>query len=161
MIATETPPHHRPATIALPPFKVLAAALRSTTERLACELADERLGCVMEFVEGEPIDAWARAHREAGREGIRRIVEMMSQVADAIAYAHQRAVMHRDIKPGNVVVTRGGSARVLDFGLAKALDESGRVYSTVTGAFVGTLAYVINFAASFWLPEPKHEKLLD
>lgn len=106
-----------------------------------CSLDDGRIGCVMEFVEGLPVDRWASEQRPAGRAGVRRIIEVLTAVADAIAYAHIHAVMHRDIKPSNVVVTPEGSPRVLDFGLAKALNESGRTYATLTGAFVGTLVY--------------------
>jgi WD40 repeat protein/tRNA A-37 threonylcarbamoyl transferase component Bud32 len=106
-----------------------------------CQLDDGRIACIMEFVEGKPIDRWASEVREQGAPGVRRIVELICGVSDAIAYAHQHAVMHRDIKPSNVIVTPVGSARVLDFGLAKALDESGAPFSTLTGGFVGTLVY--------------------
>lgn len=112
----------------------------------ACEAPDGRIGCVMEFVEGQRFDEWAEARRAEGREGIRRIVTAVAKVADAIAYAHQRGVLHRDLKPSNVLVTREAMPRVLDFGLAKALDGgSGPVgpsaFVTATGAFLGTLAY--------------------
>lgn len=100
-----------------------------------------RLGQVMEFVEGTPWDEWARSQMADGREGVRRIVDAMVRVSDAIAYAHQRAVLHRDLKPDNVIVDHRGVPRVLDFGLAKALDGSGASFATITGAFVGTLAY--------------------
>ena len=106
-----------------------------------CELADGRIGCVMEYIEGEPFDLWAESRRREGRGAARRIVRVGAQVADAIAYAHQRAVLHRDIKPSNVVVTEGDTPRVLDFGLAKALDDSGDSFATQTGAFIGTLSY--------------------
>ena len=106
-----------------------------------CELTDGRLGCVMEFIEGEPFDRWADARRAEGRAAIRAIVQAAAEVADAIAYAHQRAVLHRDIKPSNVVVTPGGAPYILDFGLAKSLDESAHSFATLTGAFVGTLSY--------------------
>jgi WD40 repeat protein/tRNA A-37 threonylcarbamoyl transferase component Bud32 len=106
-----------------------------------CRLDDGRIGCVMEFVEGIPVDCWSNAARSEGSNGVRRIVELMTDVADAIAYAHQHVVMHRDIKPSNVIVTPEGKPRVLDFGLAKALNESGAPYSTQTGGFVGTLVY--------------------
>lgn len=105
----------------------------------ACTLADGRLGCVMEYVDGEPFDRWSNKVREHG--GTRGIAGGVARVADAIAYAHQRAVIHRDIKPSNVVVTKDGCPRVLDFGLAKAIGESGSSFATVTGAFLGTLIY--------------------
>ena len=107
----------------------------------SCTLDDGRLACVMEYVEGEMIDQWASGVRAGGNAGLRRIVGVMVQVADAIAFAHLRAVLHRDIKPGNVVVTPDGQPRVLDFGLAKSTESSGDSFVTHTGAFLGTLAY--------------------
>ncbi|QYK48330.1 MAG: serine/threonine protein kinase [Phycisphaeraceae bacterium] len=107
----------------------------------ACRVEDGRLGYVMEYVEGETIDRWSMRTRADGAAGMRRIVAVMAEVADAIAAAHQRAVLHRDIKPSNVIVAGDGKARVLDFGLAKSLDASGSSFVTMTGAFLGTLAY--------------------
>jgi len=106
-----------------------------------CESGDGRIGCVMEFVEGVRFDEWSAARRTEGRDGVRRIVEAMRQIASAIAHAHQSAVLHRDIKPGNIVVDGAGAPRVLDFGLAKAIDDRSASFATVTGAFVGTLAF--------------------
>lgn len=105
----------------------------------ACELRDGRLGCVMEFVNGVAFDRWAAAQRDQGKR--RGIVVAAEAIADAIAYAHQRAIIHRDIKPSNVIVTEDGTPRVLDFGLAKAIDGSGSSFATLTGAFLGTLLY--------------------
>lgn len=105
------------------------------------QLADGRVGCIMDFVDGEHISDWAIARRAEGRDGRRHLVAALAAVADAIAYAHQRAVVHRDLKPSNVVVAHDGAPRILDFGLAKALDEGAQPFNTLTGAFVGTLAY--------------------
>ena len=105
----------------------------------ACELRDGRLGCVMEFVNGVAFDRWAAGQRDQGN--IRGIVVAAEAIADAIAYAHQRAIIHRDIKPSNVIVTGDGTPRVLDFGLAKAIDGSGSSFATLTGAFLGTMLY--------------------
>jgi len=110
-----------------------------------CEAPDGRIGCVMEFVVGQRFDEWAAARRGQdsgkGRDGVRQIVTAAASIADAIAYAHQRGVLHRDLKPSNVLVTADGLPRVLDFGLAKALDGGSGSFVTMTGAFLGTLAY--------------------
>jgi WD40 repeat protein/predicted Ser/Thr protein kinase len=107
----------------------------------ACRLEDGRLGYVMEYVEGQTFDHWATRVRADGAAATRRMVSVLAEIADAIAYAHLRAVLHRDIKPSNVIVTADGKARVLDFGLAKSMEPSGSSFATVTGAFLGTLAY--------------------
>jgi predicted Ser/Thr protein kinase len=106
-----------------------------------CQLADGRAGCVMDFIEGQPFDRWADARRPTARGALRDIVRTTATIADAIAYAHQRAVLHRDIKPTNVVVSPSGEPHVLDFGLAKALGDSAHSFDTLTGAFIGTLAH--------------------
>lgn len=104
----------------------------------ACEGRGGRLGCVMELVDGESFDDWMAARRREPN-GVRAIVEALLAIADAIVFAHQRAVLHRDLKPANVLFDREGRPMILDFGLAKALDQEGS-FATVTGAFVGTLA---------------------
>ncbi|MCC6537059.1 MAG: serine/threonine protein kinase [Bryobacterales bacterium] len=78
---------------------------------------------VMEYIEGQPIDDYCR-----GRTA-REAAELMLTLAEAIASAHQQLVVHRDLKPGNILVDAGGRPRVLDFGIAKMLDASD---STVT-----------------------------
>ncbi len=73
---------------------------------------------VMERVEGEPIDRYC-ANRQLG---IRQRVALMAKVCSAVDYAHRNLVVHRDLKPTNILVTPAGEPKLLDFGIAKVLD---------------------------------------
>jgi eukaryotic-like serine/threonine-protein kinase len=74
---------------------------------------------VMELIEGQPIDEFCNAHHLSISE---RLV-LFRKVCAAVQYAHQRLIVHRDIKPGNILVTADGTPRLLDFGIAKILTE--------------------------------------
>jgi hypothetical protein len=76
---------------------------------------DGRPYMVMELVEGMSITAWCRQRRA----GLDKRLALFAQVCDAVAYAHQHLVIHRDIKPGNILVTDDGRVKLLDFGVAK------------------------------------------
>lgn len=77
---------------------------------------------VMEFVSGIPIDRYCR-EADGGKEISQRAkVQLMVKVARAVDYAHRHLVVHRDLKPENIYVTEDGAPKLLDFGIAKALD---------------------------------------
>jgi tetratricopeptide (TPR) repeat protein/predicted Ser/Thr protein kinase len=105
---------------------------------------DGRPWLAMELVEGIRLDAAADAFRAqtAGhpRRRDRRIARLVADVAAAVEAAHARGVMHRDLKPGNVLVDADDQPRVLDFGLAREI-QPGDSSITDAGAFLGTLLY--------------------
>lgn len=75
---------------------------------------------------------------------IRDRLHLIVQVCDAVAYAHSKGVLHRDLKPGNVLVDDGGCAKVIDFGVARTIDSDVAVTTmhTDAGQLIGTLAYM-------------------
>ena len=91
----------------------------------------------MEYIEGEPIDTYA------GRAGlsVEDRLRLFLQVCGAVAYAHQNLVIHRDIKPLNILVTSEGTPKLLDFGIAKVLHPGGEETSTVTSMRLLTPEY--------------------
>ncbi len=94
----------------------------------------------LEYVEGEPIDQYVVSRNLTITERI----TLMRQVCDALQYAHQRLVVHRDLKPGNILVGADGAAKLLDFGVAKLFgdaDDSGAGDQTEVGAQAYTPAY--------------------
>jgi eukaryotic-like serine/threonine-protein kinase len=73
----------------------------------------------LEYVAGRPIDAYCRDEQP----GLHACLDLFAQVANAVAYAHGKLVIHRDLKPANILVSAEGQVRLLDFGIAKLLDE--------------------------------------
>jgi eukaryotic-like serine/threonine-protein kinase len=105
------------------------AALR-TAQRV-----DNQLLMVMEYVEGSTFDTLMRA----GRIPVERAVDYTSQALSALAYAHSRGVTHRDIKPGNIMLTPAGIVKVMDFGIARLASDA---KLTKTGVMVGSVYYM-------------------
>lgn len=95
---------------------------------------------VLEHVQGEPIDRWCEARRLDPRARVRLVIDVLA----AVAHAHSKLVLHRDIKPANILVTAEGQVKLLDFGIAKLLDESGRAGSPTRPA---TRAFTPDYAA--------------
>ncbi len=99
--------------------------------------SDGRPFYVMDYVDGEAITTYA-CQRALD---VRARTALLAVVADAVAYAHTQLIVHRDLKPSNVLVDTQGSPRVLDFGIAKLIEQSGEQTMTGTGMRVLSPAY--------------------
>ena len=93
---------------------------------------------VMEYVEGRTL---RELLREQARFTSERTIEVTASILDALEYSHRGGIVHRDIKPGNVMITTGGEVKVMDFGIARSLAETGAAL-TQTAAVVGTAQYI-------------------
>lgn len=96
----------------------------------------------MEYISGRPLDAFVR---ESGRD-VKSVAEIFAGICDAVNAAHLLGIVHRDIKPRNVLITEDARPCVLDFGLAKAIDgpdndEAQLPDTTIAGQFVGSLPW--------------------
>lgn len=89
---------------------------------------------MLEYVEGSPLQ---------GPIPEKEAVRLAIQIASALEEAHGRGILHRDLKPANILVTAKGTAKLLDFGLAKLTTGSEvKVTKTIEGTLVGTAAYM-------------------
>src|SRR5215475_13497510 len=93
----------------------------------------------MEFIHGKNVKDYA----EEQRLNTRQLVEMVAKIAEAVHHAHQRGLIHRDLKPANILVDETGQPKILDFGVARAIDSDMQATThTDMGQLVGTLAYM-------------------
>ncbi len=94
---------------------------------------------VMEFLDGQPLD---KMIRERAPLQLVEKLDIMEQVCAALTYAHRQGMIHRDVKPANVIVQRDGLVKLLDFGIARAGHQPVDKGMTRTGTLVGTPAYM-------------------
>jgi tetratricopeptide (TPR) repeat protein len=92
---------------------------------------------VMEYVEGLPVMAYC----ETQQLDIPARLALFIEICDAVSYAHRRLVVHRDLKPGNILITQAGRSQLLDFGLARVLDDGDPGHEATTAMPAMTLAY--------------------
>lgn len=103
----------------------------------------DRYYYAMDYIGGKPLDAHVR---QSGLP-IDQVLRTFAKICDAVQYAHRRGVVHRDLKPGNILVDRRGEPHVLDFGMAKVaagevIGGSRPMLISITGQVLGTLPYM-------------------
>ncbi len=97
---------------------------------------DQRPALLLELVDGRSLDAWLKERAEVDPVEAERITLALM---DAVEHAHALGIVHRDLKPGNVLLTAAGEPKVVDFGLAKAVESD--MSLTHPGALLGTPAF--------------------
>jgi serine/threonine protein kinase len=94
---------------------------------------------VMEFVEGTPLDEFI--NNVTGPMPEKRAVPIMKEILTGFSYAHLKGIVHRDIKPGNIIISKNDGAKILDFGIARLMGD-GNHNLTKTGTQMGTVFYM-------------------
>jgi TolB-like protein/tRNA A-37 threonylcarbamoyl transferase component Bud32 len=125
-------------------FEQEARAIAALNHQHICQIHD--IGpdyLVLEYIEGKALK---------GPAAVSEALRLAEQIAEALEAAHRKGVVHRDLKPANILVTLEGSAKLLDFGLAKQFVDSDET-ATIEGTVLGTAAYVA--------PEQTQGKALD
>ena len=95
----------------------------------------------MELADGLALHKWVRERKASPRE----ILELMAKVADGVDHAHKRGVIHRDMKPSNVIVNERAEPKILDFGVARLTEsgqQTGATIATAAGQVIGTIGYM-------------------
>jgi serine/threonine-protein kinase len=92
---------------------------------------------VMEFVDGQTLREIVKTQGPFSQQ---RVIEVMADVCAALDFSHRHGIIHRDVKPANVMITKGGAVKVMDFGIARALADGQNM--TQTAAVIGTAQYL-------------------
>ena len=92
---------------------------------------------VLEYIPGTSLSTWLQSHRD--KLSLRNVLQIITEVLQVLAFAHARDLIHRDLKPDNILITPDGAVKVADFGLAIAVDE---VKLTLENAVIGTVQYM-------------------
>jgi tetratricopeptide (TPR) repeat protein len=101
---------------------------------------------VLEYVDGEPIDRWCDGQSLDIKARLRLFLDVLA----AVAHAHSNLILHRDLKPSNILVAKGGQVKLLDFGIAKLLDEQQQVAPATQQGYLSHLterAFTLDYAA--------------
>jgi hypothetical protein len=122
-------------------FQREARAASSLSHPNICQVLDfgadeDSLYIVMEFLEGNTV---RQLIGDAGAIKVDRAVEIVSSVGEALAHAHDQGIIHRDVKPENIMILRGGQAKLTDFGLASVASQQ---TMTMPGTTMGTMSYM-------------------
>lgn len=114
---------------------------------------NERFGAdvfvVMELLSGLPLGRWVRSVEPEPE----LVVELMAQVADGLAAAHRRRIVHCDVKPGNVMITGGGQAKVVDFGLALHSEQRRSAPTLLSGDDTAQESAIVAGTPAYMAPE--------
>ncbi len=104
------------------------------------EPGHERPFFAMEFIKGVPLTEYVNQKRLGTRDRL----ELVAKVCDAVYHAHQKGVIHRDLKPGNILEDESGQPKILDFGIARATDSDIQqtTLQTDIGQLIGTIPYM-------------------
>ncbi len=112
----------------------------TATVRLTDGRTVEQPFFAMEYIRGRPLDEYAAARGL----GTRARLGLLARICDAVHHAHQKGVIHRDLKPGNILVDERGQPKILDFGVARVTDADVQMTTLQThvGQLIGTLPYM-------------------
>ena len=108
----------------------------------------------MEYVEGKTL---ATLLKERGPLSPTHTCDVISEVASALSFAHENGVIHRDVKPGNILIGLGGQVKVADFGIARALGANIEEALTEIGSVMGTATYLSPEQAQGAQPDPRSD----